>query len=125
MAKKKTAAPTPEDTHTEPKDHWPALMDKLYHPDISKALQNVPFTPPRITHNSSQEEELEANEEAVFAAGCQLYEHLRRPHMQVDSVYKLINATRNFISLRRKYLNLERDDLSGAVPVKPKVTSLG
>lgn len=126
MPRQKLPKPPPPPTDTVDNScNWPALLDVMYHPDIAQALHKLPFTPPNITQNSTQEEELDANQEAIHAAGCQLYEMLRRPHGQVDSVYKLINATRSFLALRRKFLNLERNDLQGAIPIRPKVSSLG
>jgi hypothetical protein len=118
--------PKPE---TKPPDdpapmNWPALLDAQYHPDIAKQLHALPFRPPNITHNSTQDELMEANAEPIQAAGAQLYEHLRRPHTQVMSVYQLINATRAFLAMRQKYLKLESDDSEGA-PNKPRVVSLG
>jgi hypothetical protein len=104
--------------------NWPTILDKTYHPDIANALHNLPFTPPNITHNSTEEELMHANQEPIQAAGCQLYEHLRRPHQNVKSVYTLINATRAFLSLRQKFLKLESNDSEGA-PTKPKIVSLG
>jgi hypothetical protein len=125
MTKKKSPNLTPQEDPARPNNNWPALLDATYHPDIANALHQIPFTPPVITHNSTTEEELEANQEAIFAAGCQLYEMLRRPHQQVSSVYQLINATRSFLSLRRKFLNLETNDSQSSAPIRPKVFSIG
>lgn len=109
-------------THTsQPEDHCPESLPTLF----QEELANTSVLPPRITQHSSKKEELAANEELIHINAILLYSKLLQKYHSIEDVQKLVNTSRSFLHMRRKYLNLDQDDLQDAMPAKPKIVSLG